>query len=997
MKPNFALSLSFDGIRLLHRAAGGWREVGEVAITSDDLAGELAMLRKTAASLEPGGVRSKLIIPSSQIKYLTIMTPGLSDPARRKEAESALHDATPYEVSDLVYDISVEGPKTHVAAVARETLAEAEAFATEHRFHPVSFVAVPEDAPYLGEPYFGPTDGAADLLEADETVEPDGIAVVVVGAIRPEPETLPAAEPTETPEEPVVEEASGPLDVSETAEAEATEVPATAAPSEDVLNKSEVTDEAQTPAPEPETVAETPTPVKAPSEPEKEAAAAPKATPTGPLGKANSAPAPNEEVVAKAPVAEEPAVQDKKAPSGQPELDLTPSSQPVQQPPEMVDAKEAAPTPEVKEQATEVPAAEPAPEASKPAPAPKTETPAAADAAGIPPAARAAALAAAAAVPEAKTPEFTSRKPVEAPEAVPTPAPAAVPLAEPKVATTGFASRRSAPEAPAKPLGGAQRIAVATPKPDSSSLTQAPPAADTATPPVAAKTGFFSRRKPRKGAAAPLPAAAAAVPAAGTEAERMTVFGARASEVGGKPRFLGLIMTVILLVFLAGVAAWAAVFLDDGIAGLMKNDTPRATASAPENQIDPEIIRTPDGITEDSNLAEGGVELAALDPVLSAEETAVVDALRDPRPEPSRPVITEAEAAARYAVTGVWPLAPETTLSGPSVDPKPAYLNSIDPRSGATDAIALPSLSTFETDTVLAAVVSPPPFGQRAVLDATGLIKPTVDGIVAPGGFTLIAASPPIKPPSRVLGGVVAVPAIPEFIVALGRARPKNRPLGLAERSERAALGGVSRIELAAFRPSLRPRSLQDRARENEAAKKEEERKAAEADQARAAAAAAAATAAAAAVLSVPDATQAVVAAPALQNATRLATARSIRPDDRPRNFARIVKRAQRAAPKETRVAAAASVAPRTVAPKVPSRASVARSATVKNAINLRKVNLIGVYGKPSSRRALVRLSNGRYKKVKVGDRIDGGRVSAISNSELRYNKSGRNVVLKMP
>jgi hypothetical protein len=140
-------------------------------------------------------------------------------------------------------------------------------------------------------------------------------------------------------------------------------------------------------------------------------------------------------------------------------------------------------------------------------------------------------------------------------------------------------------------------------------------------------------------------------------------------------------------------------------------------------------------------------------------------------------------------------------------------------------------------------------------------------------------------------------------------------------------------------------------------------------------------------------------------DASRFATAQSARPDTRPRNFARIVRRAEStpaprdevAPAEETRVAAVASVAPRTVSPSVPSKASVARSATVKNAINLRQVNLIGVYGKPSSRRALIRLSNGRYQKVSVGDRIDGGRVSAIGNSELRYTKGGRNVVLQMP
>jgi len=127
-------------------------------------------------------------------------------------------------------------------------------------------------------------------------------------------------------------------------------------------------------------------------------------------------------------------------------------------------------------------------------------------------------------------------------------------------------------------------------------------------------------------------------------------------------------------------------------------------------------------------------------------------------------------------------------------------------------------------------------------------------------------------------------------------------------------------------------------------------------------------------------------------NATPQAVATSVKPKNRPSNISRIVERAEQEQEEVQKVAAAA-----TVAPRIPSQASVAKQATVRNAINLRRVNLIGVYGKPSNRRALVRLSSGRYKKVKVGDRIDGGRVSAISDSELRYQKNGRNVTLKMP
>ena len=65
--------------------------------------------------------------------------------------------------------------------------------------------------------------------------------------------------------------------------------------------------------------------------------------------------------------------------------------------------------------------------------------------------------------------------------------------------------------------------------------------------------------------------------------------------------------------------------------------------------------------------------------------------------------------------------------------------------------------------------------------------------------------------------------------------------------------------------------------------------------------------------------------------------------------------------------------------------------------VEFRQLNLIGIYGKPSDRRALVRLPNGRFQKVQVGDRIDGGRISAIGDEELRYQKGSRNIVLKMP
>ncbi|MFN7597566.1 MAG: translation initiation factor 2, partial [Cereibacter sp.] len=84
-------------------------------------------------------------------------------------------------------------------------------------------------------------------------------------------------------------------------------------------------------------------------------------------------------------------------------------------------------------------------------------------------------------------------------------------------------------------------------------------------------------------------------------------------------------------------------------------------------------------------------------------------------------------------------------------------------------------------------------------------------------------------------------------------------------------------------------------------------------------------------------------------------------------------------------------------APSAPTRASVAKQATYRNSINLSKINLIGVYGSSSNRYAMVRQANGRFVRVEVGDRVDGGRVAAISERELHYVKNGTTHKLAMP
>ena len=180
MKPTYALNLSPDGIGLLHRASGGWHLVGEVGLDDPDLSDQLEFLRKTAAGLEPAGITTKLIIPNSQVLYRTLDVDGDSAGEQAAAVIGAMEAATPYALDELAIDWQpTSGDRVAVAAVARETLAEAEAFAADNRFNAVSFVAVPPPgSDFPTEPFFGETIGAAGLLGVGERVERDDMPTV---------------------------------------------------------------------------------------------------------------------------------------------------------------------------------------------------------------------------------------------------------------------------------------------------------------------------------------------------------------------------------------------------------------------------------------------------------------------------------------------------------------------------------------------------------------------------------------------------------------------------------------------------------------------------------------------------------------------------------------------------------------------------------------------------------------------------------------------------
>ena len=337
----------------------------------------------------------------------------------------------------------------------------------------------------------------------------------------------------------------------------------------------------------------------------------------------------------------------------------------------------------------------------------------------------------------------------------------------------------------------------------------------------------------------------------------------------------------------------------------------------------------------------------------------------------------EPEPAAAAAPAPAGEIAARSDAEGPAIGPPPdpdaesedVHIATADREIRPEDPVVLPDYGDGPGEARLSTPLPPPPADTTYEVDERGLVVATREGVVTPDGIPVFGGRPSIAPPPAPRRAAAEPEAEAEAPNPLAGKRARPRPPGLAERAEIAELGGRTRAALSVLRPRARPEvppevsialAVSREAPDGEAA-----------DSPRAAA---------------PE------EAPDLDNATRLAVAASLTPRHRPGNFSDIVGAARRTAP--------AAVAPSTAVPSgpiLPSRASVTRRATDENAIRLNRVNLIGVYGTPSNRRALVRLPSGRYVKVEIGDRVDGGRVAAIGDDSLRYVKGGRNITLKLP
>ncbi|MEM9583789.1 MAG: hypothetical protein AAGA08_11795 [Pseudomonadota bacterium] len=480
-----------------------------------------------------------------------------------------------------------------------------------------------------------------------------------------------------------------------------------------------------------------------------------------------------------------------------------------------------------------------------------------------------------------------------------------------------------------------------------------------------------------------------------------------AQDRRGKPRYLGLILTAILLVCLGLAAMLSSYVLPDNAVSRFIFGSDPETEIAADTTTEPALIEGPEAdisLEEEFDLASLPMDQTLPDltdntsDFLPAETVPAAEPAQAPRPEP----FTEADAEVAYAATGIWQHA--ATLGLDKARPSTLddlYVASLDPDPQFEDAPALLPISDGEV--ALVAFTPPPPAGVIFDIDERGLVRATPEGALNPEGIIVYLGAPPVRAIQRPDTGApeqaaTADPETPATAEAeteapqinaqearLAAIRPTQRPANLTETQERATLGGLSRAELAAIRPLQRPASAQAQAE-----------------------------AIARALAEAEAATQAEAEA-ALVAATAQAVTRSLRAQQRPGNFERVVAQA-RATPRDTPAAATARTQTASASTAAPSRATgpavarssraqptgrvsttVARAATDNNAIALGKVALVGVFGTSSNRSALVRMPNGRFKKVSIGDRVDGGRVAGIDSNSLRYVKGGRSVTLQMP
>jgi hypothetical protein len=452
--------------------------------------------------------------------------------------------------------------------------------------------------------------------------------------------------------------------------------------------------------------------------------------------------------------------------------------------------------------------------------------------------------------------------------------------------------------------------------------------------------------------------------------------------------------------------------------------TSPTTTNPAETRLDPDQPPLP----AETAAGEPGQEApTAAQP--DAPVAAIPTAQAEPAGAADLPTATATTAApAEAAATS--PAPPFEGLATPSTADAPSGAGALTITAGAADPLVATAMlpegpPRLAADTVPGQVGLPPPYGVVYSFDAQGRILPTPEGVLTPEGFLLVAGRPPLPPLPRPATAQAQGPA--ETALAAPLANPALAAAAAAEQiaapprpvARPAALLRVP-DPLPGSRPApTRPTSILPEAPPAEIAGGVDPTTAEGSIAPETAAPEAAATS-----TSPPDARipgppvplprarpasiAALATAPVEAEApdagtSALAVAIAYRPTPRPDGLAERAaarSRTSEVASDDAEAAESGEIVESDlpeVRPSAEAAGVVAKKATVARAIDLEEMSLIGVFGTERARYALVRQPNGRIARVKVGDRLDGGRVVAIGDTELRYQKSGNTLTLRLP
>lgn len=143
--------------------------IGEVDTEHQKSDRHWTMLRRKAFSLAGGLLKTKIVIPNELVYYSRCYAPGPTSKERAVQIRQGLIGRTGYNenVSELVFDWFGDGDTVQIAVVGKETLREADDFATAIGLNPVAYSADPDPRQFGSEPFFHRPSDASGGSDSD--------------------------------------------------------------------------------------------------------------------------------------------------------------------------------------------------------------------------------------------------------------------------------------------------------------------------------------------------------------------------------------------------------------------------------------------------------------------------------------------------------------------------------------------------------------------------------------------------------------------------------------------------------------------------------------------------------------------------------------------------------------------------------------------------------------------------------------------------------------